>query len=341
MSERPRLMTGAQLLSVAIAFLLSVVVAIVLAIVVPPAARLATPDIPVKAYLGALARGDVPAALKAGHVPVSGDKLLTTDAYATASDRITSFSITSTQVSGSTATIAARIHQGTASYTTRFTATRGAGVPGLTPWSLAPQQLPQLAVAVVGPTSASVDVAGTKLATRNNTVTQAVLPGTYAVEPASSPSYGAPPQKVTAVLGRPSASATIAMTLTAQGKTEVQASASAWLATCVASTALAPSGCPFRAVGTAGVSYSQGRWTMAAQPTLAFGGWNSTADGWQVTSTTLGEVSFIARARSGAASGTASTGPQLFSVLGTAVPTNSGASFVPSPSYSSSAGSLA
>lgn len=332
-------LTRRQLIAVIAALVAAIATAIVFVVVVPPAARRASPDIPVTAYLRALVRGDVPQALTLGRItPAAGDRLLTTDAYAAASDRITSFRITGTRTSGGTATVTARITQGAAQYTTRFTAEREPGLPGITPWMLAPQQLPQIAVTVAGPQNTSIVVSGVTLAGMNDATTQDVLPGTYAISAAPSAVSTAAAQRVTVRLGQAGGSTHLDVALTSAGRAQVQSSARAWLAQCAASGDLAPSGCPFRAVATPGITYSAGQWSIASDPTLTVGAWDAQSNGWQIGTSAPGSVTFTAHAVDGDEVGTASTGARPFVVSGTAVPNGSGVAFVPSPSYSSSTG---
>ena len=168
---------------------------------------------------------------------------------------------------------------------------------------------------------------------------QHVFPGTYAVAAKASSYYTAEGQSVVTYFGQQSArTARLAVALSPQGAAKVQASASSWLSKCAASGQLAPSGCPFRAVAEPGITYSNGHWTIQSEPSLEVGKWDPQSDGWQVTTSTPGQITFTADAARGNATGTASTGLQQFVVVGTAVPSGSGISFVPSPSYSPQTG---
>lgn len=340
--DRHRPLALLQLLSVAVALAAAIAVAVALAIVVPPAARQAQPDIPVRAYLQALTKGDVPAALKLGRItPAAGDRLLTTAAYATASDRITSFTITSVRVEGDTAIVGARVRQGGTGYTATFATERESGFPGLTPWRLAAQQLPQLDIAVTGPSGLPVTVAGVTLTTKADAMSQRVLPGTYVVAAAPNPDYTVASQTVRATFTAAAHPAQLTVALTAAGKAKAQESASAWIAKCAASTDLVPSGCPFHSAVEPGITVLDGHWTVSAQPTLAFGTWSTAVGGWVVTSETPGTVTYTGRATRGGRLGTASTGAFSFFVVGAVVPSGSGVSFVPSPGYSSESGQAA
>ncbi|AYG02996.1 hypothetical protein [Gryllotalpicola protaetiae] len=337
-------LTRPQLVTVIVAVLAVAAAIVAAATIVPPAVRAANPELPVRAYLQAVVKGDVTQAVKIGRITPGGDdKLLTDAAYDQASDRITSFTVLATTATGTTGTVRARVTQGGDSYIAGFDITRASTNP-FAPWRLAKQQLPEITVKLPAPTGLKITVGGVEFPASSTSVTQRVFPGTYEASSHTGSVILARSASATATFAAAhSAPAVMSLELVPEGQVQADAEVNAWLTACLASTDLHPEGCPFQAVPEASVTYSNGNWTMQAQPVFDTGDWSDLLGGWPVTTSRPGYVTFSARARQNGLAGTATTGSNPFSVAGTIVPDASGAlHFTPSANYSSpsAAGSL-
>jgi hypothetical protein len=345
--RRASVLTRAQLALVSGLVLLLIAAVVAAALVIPPAARASAPDIPVKAYLQALVDGDATKALAlAGIHPGTSDELLTDAAYRRATDRISAFRVTATEAAGGAGRlVVARITQGAAQYSAGFLVEQDGKGFGLGLWHLAPQSLPTVRIAVDGPSGLSVTAAGVALDAGASGADERVLPGTYTAALAADPLFTAPAVSVTAYLapGAAPRQATLQVGLTEAATARIEAAVDAWLDGCAASTELAPPACPFRAVPTPGVTYSDGRWDIRSRPALARPSWSPQDGGWRVAASSPGYASFSAQAMRGGLHGTASTGVNPFGVSGTAIRSGDGFRFQPSAAYADagSAGPLA
>jgi hypothetical protein len=342
-SSAPALTRG-QLVTVIVAVLAAVAAIVAALAIVPPAARAANPELPVRAYLQAIVKGDVTRAMKIGRVtPAAGDRLLTDAAYGQASDRITAFTVLDTSMRGETGTVRARITQGDRSYVAGFDVTRASANP-FARWQLAKQQLPEITVKLQVPVDLTLQIAGTSLKTANGALTQHVFPASYAAAARNAGNFVGVDTTATATFEiQRSAAVEMGIELAGTGQADADGEVQAWLANCAASSELHPANCPFAAVPEASVTYSDGSWAIDAQPVFDVGEWSAQLGGWPVTTSVPGYVTFTARASEGGLVGTATTGSNPFSVAGTVVPDAAGElHFEPSPSYSSpgAAGSL-
>lgn len=339
---RGRLLTRGQLIAVIAAVLAAVVPVVLLAGLLPTALRDSAPDRPVRAYLEAIESGDITTALKLGRIaPAPGDKLLTDAAYRQASYQVSAFAVLGTSLNGSSGTVRVSISQGGSDYAASFQVRREPGVPGLSPWRLVPQQLPEITIAFPVPLELPITVGGTKLTPEKGVVTQHVFPGSYRASAAGSRDIRVTDATADATFATQRArTAVLALGLASDGGAQAESQVASWLSACAASSALHPDGCPFQAVPDPTISYSNGRWTIQSRPGLSLGEWNPELGGWPVTTTTPGYITFTADAARGDLIGTATTGSRPFVVVGTAVPDASGEiRFVPSPSYASSGAS--
>jgi len=329
-APRPRhpLLTRGQLVVVIVTVLAVAASLVSAALVVPPAVRGADPALPVRAYLQAVVSGDITKALTLGGItPAAGDKLLTDAAYGQSANRVTSFAVLDTAVSGAAGTVLVRVQQGDQSYQTAFDVQRERGAALFAPWRLAPQTLPQISFRLAAPIDRALKVAGVELTATKGLVTQRVFPGDYESDDAGPADYFAADWYVTASarFGVTAVTPTaIGLQLADGASASIASAAAAWLNGCAASTQLAPSGCPFKAIGDPTVAYSDGRWSLESQPVLTEGDWDAALGGWPVATTQPGHVTFTAHATQGGLSGTASTGSVPFRVLGVAIPESSG-----------------
>lgn len=339
--RRGPLLTPLQLGIVVIAVLLTIASVVALVRVLPPAIRASAPDRPVRAYLQAIADGDITRALKLGGItPGAGDKLLTDAAYGQSSDRVSSFIVLGTRLDGRSGVVEARIRQGDASYDADFRIVRGGGIGPLSTWSLAPQKLPTITFTIDAPVELSLHIGGATLPSHDKRVSERVFPGTYDVDAGDTAYYlGGVSAASATFAGQLGAASPIRLALTHEGEEKVQSEVSAWVTACAASTSMQPDGCPFRALPQPATIYSDGRWAVQSQPSLTEGSWSDELGGWPVTTSTPGYVSYSADATQGGLAGTATTGSRPFSVVGTAVPdAKSGIRFVPVPSYAAAIG---
>ncbi|GAA4177706.1 hypothetical protein [Gryllotalpicola koreensis] len=337
-------LTRGQLATVIVAVLAVVGVIIAALAVVPPAARAANPDLPVRAYLQAIEKGEIGTAMKIGGIePAAGDKLLTDAAYGQASDRITAFTVLDASVRDRTGTVRTRITQGDRSYVAAFDVARASTNP-FDPWRLAKQQLPEITLKLEAPLDLAVRIGGVDFTASRGALTQRVFPGSYETSPRTTGQVdvGYATAKATFEATRTDP-VTVPIGLADSGKSTADRQVQTWLANCAASSELHPANCPFEAVPEASVIYSDGRWTIDTQPVFDVGEWSDRLGGWPVTTSAPGYVTFTARARQGGLVGTATTGSNPFGVAGMILPDSSGGlRFVPSANYSSpsTAGSL-
>ena len=347
MSDVPSapLLSRRQLLVVVVALLAVVAAVVGAAVVLPPALRAAAPERPVRAYLQAVADGDIERALELGHIaPAAGDKLLTDAAYDQASARVTAFTVLGSSTRGTRGTVQVRITQGGERYVADFDVTRASRNP-LASWRLAAQRLPEITVQLAAPIRFGLTLAGVDFTASTGSVTQHVFPGSYSASSHASGKVHARDATATATFdterGEP---AVMQLELTPDGMSAATAQVQAWVDACAASDELQPAGCPFQAVPGTGTAYSNGRWTVQSEPRVSEGEWNGQLGGWPVVTSEPGYVTFTARASQAGLTGTATTGSNPFRVAGVLVPEDGGeVRFVPAASYSSSdgAGSLA
>lgn len=336
-APRRTTLTPAQLVSVVVGVLAAVAAVAALLVVLPPAVRASAPELPVRDYLQALVDGDASAALRDARItPGPSDVLLTDAAYRGAGDRLTGFSVLRTRVDGDTAAVRVQLRQGTTSYPVEFDVTRPSGIPGLTPWRLRKQTLPRATVEVHGPGDLPVTVGGAQATPHAGRVVLSALPGSYRVAASGGRYYAAAGTTVTTSFAGGQDPAVLTASLRPAGVAVIQSAIDAWLTQCAASAELHPAGCPFLAIPTPGVVYSDGRWSIQTRPRITEGDWSDRLGGWPVGTTGPGYATFDADAAQNGLSGTATTGSQPFSVAGTAVgDPSSGVRFVPAPSYSS------
>jgi hypothetical protein len=277
------------------------------------------PSKQVEAFLDDLVAGHVAKALAAGGVSSKGEPLLTSSAYARATDRVTDYRIRSTDVSGDSATVEAILEQGGTAVPTTFTLDRTGSAWGVfSTWKLDPVSLGAVDVVVDGPAGETVTVAGQDEKTNSQgTVTLRALPGSYPVSLDGGVDFAAAATTGTVRGFGGTASSPVALqaTLTAAGRKAATTAVDGWLAGCVASTDLKPSGCSFEAYGeTAGYTYTNRKWTLDQAPEYTIGEW--TGEGWAVRTTATGSVTFTEDISGPAGSGTGTAGPISFSANG-------------------------
>ncbi len=283
------------------------------------------PELEVKAYLDALKKGDVAGAFEVSGTKVEKtDLLLTKKAYAEADDRIIRYTLGEVTTDDDTATVTASITQGGEKYDQEFTLVKdGKEAVFFDNWQLEAPKLSSIAVGANAPDEAVVEVAGvdvSELEKDGGVYTLRALPGTYSVALGGDVAWYSAEELTASVVGfgveADAAEAQILeITMTEEGTTAATDAVNTWLDACIASTELAPTGCPFYATNTQGYEISNLRWTVT-KPTFSIGEF---ADGtWAVTTDSDGSAQAAADARdpSSGATGPISTEPFPFDVDG-------------------------
>jgi len=303
------------LLTVVGAVALIVSVGVTFGIVVAHASALAvsTPEFAVTSYLNDVQHGNINAAMKLdGHVPRTEDVLMSNAAYAHVTDRMTGFHILHTTVTGSKAVVEASITQKSGTSTATFDVTRGAwnslSLFGIESWRLKPVQLTTITVTIGAPGRVAATVAGVDLRWKGSIITLDAFPGRYPLAISSTNPWFTLQNTSTTVngFGTHTALKTPAV-LTQKGTDAIRAAANSWLDTCVASTAVQPTGCSFGLTSgaPAGQVWTDQTWTLATKPALSISAWDFSCHSpmqagvgvggcWRVTSTTPGTVTFHA-----------------------------------------------
>lgn len=260
------------------------------------------PDKQVTAFLDLLKEGKAKDALAAAGIKAEkSDILLTDDAYKAADDRVSSYSITSTEVSGDSATVTASISQGGEKFEQDFTLTKtGKDLVLFDVWKLDAPELGEVTFSMNGPTSAPVAVSGTKVPqdSLGDTVTLRALPGTYSVGLAGDQKNFEAKKISAAVLGFAGSSsdsessdseegAELTVGLSSDGKKAAEDAISKFLDECEASTELNPDGCPNFANDDGIDKVEDIVWTFDPLPEFTLEEFDGS--GWPVTTDSDGE----------------------------------------------------
>ena len=285
------------------------------------------PQLQVEAYLAALKKGDAEEALKlAGTKVDKTDLLLTNDAYKNVDDRITRFAIGESTVADETATVETTITQGGETYDTEFTLTRtGKDAVLFDVWKLNAPELGTVAFSIAAPEGTAVDVAGVDAssALSDGAGELRALPGTYPVELGGEGTYFAAEPASATVVGFTSDvvdTEPLAVTLTEEGTKAATDAVNTWLDACIASTELAPEGCPFFATNPRNYPIENLTWTVT-KPEFTVEEFSTGS--WAVVTKTAGSAKMTA--------GPVFTGVQSFDIAGVVESfSDDGAVFVPS-----------
>jgi hypothetical protein len=283
------------------------------------------PELQVKAYLDALKKGDVAGAFEvAGTKIEKNDLLLTGKAYAEADDRITRYTLGDVVTEGETATVTASITQGGEKYDHEFTLTKaGKDAVVFDKWKLEAPELSSIAVGANAPDDAVIEVAGVDvsgLEKEGDVYTLRALPGTYSVALGGDADWYAAEELQASVIGfaadaDPTEPSILEVAMTEEGTASATDAVNTWLDACIASTELAPAGCPFFATNSQGYELSGITWTVT-KPTFTIG--EFTDGTWPVTTDSEGSAQAAADARdpSNGATGRISTDEFTFDVDG-------------------------
>lgn len=238
-------------------------------------AALHRPQVQVERYLDAVRAGHIEDALAMTRTQVdASDVLLTDDAYAAASERVTAYRITKTTLAGKLAKVTASISLGTESFTQDFTLERGAAKSGLffDTWSLKAPELSTLVIDEAMPGGAEIRIPGVSAEAVHDAASGLeglrAFPGVYEVSIEDNEWFEVQPvDGVVAGFGGV-VTATLTATLTAAGHTEVERAVNAYIDGCAASTELVPAGCGF-GLRTEGYTASDIRWSLDSRPVVA------------------------------------------------------------------------
>lgn len=296
------------------------------------------PEVQVQAFLDALVEGNAEQAIALTGTEVGpGDLLLSNEAYQNADDRITGYTIGDSRADGDSASVTATIKQGGFSYDEVFSLTRtGRDAVVFDVWALDPPAISILAVGVSAPDDAVVEVGAVDVspARSGDGVELRALPGTYAVTLGGDTTwYDAEPTSASVVGfgARAEPAESLAVDMTDEGTRSATDAVDAWLDDCVASTELAPAGCPFSASNPGDLELSNIAWTVT-KPEFSFG--DFTDGSWPVVSETVGEAVATADGvdPETGETGRTSTQPIPFDIRGVIDGfTDEGAAFDPAP----------
>jgi hypothetical protein len=271
------------------------------------------PEALVEAYLGAVKRGDVEAAVRLEHRPKrASDVLLTNRAYKNATDRMTGFRILDVRTTRSAATIVAEVSQGSENSRATFSLTKGAWTPlsplGIDSWTLHPATLSTVAVTIGAPGRVDATIAGVPLGWKGAVLQLHAFPGTYRLEATTKAAWFTLAGSSATVSGfADQALLRSGAKLTPTGIDAATTAANAWVDKCVADPEVKPQGCSFGLNGGAlpGEVWTNAAWTLHTRPVLTVGAWDFTcrlgtqaavsAGGcWPVGTVTPGTVTFHA-----------------------------------------------
>lgn len=286
-------------------------------------------------FLTALVAGRAEEAMRlSGNELTDQEKLLINDAvYQKASDRISSFTLGATRISGGKATVTANLSQGNADYTEDFILSGDGKDFFVDKWKLDPVTLPVLNIQLSGPPALGLTAAGVELkpdvvpatSTRPEQFKKLALkalPGSYEVATAKQNAQMTSNKSMAKITGFSSAkpqNAVVAVTLTDAGKAAVTAAVNQYLDSCAAQQSALLKDCPFSGKADdptlAQYQVSNPKWTIVTRPTLTISEWTS-ALGWLVVSSAPGAVSFSADIANGGGIGTARIDSAAFSLGG-------------------------
>ena len=259
------------------------------------------PELQVQAYLDALRDGEAESALAISGTTVdSTDLLLTDEAYGNAEKRITGYTIGDSTVDGETATVTTTISQGGVQYKHDFSLTRaGRDAVVFDRWALDEPDLGAVSVGVSAPEDAVVEVGGVDASSARSgeIVELRALPGTYAVALGGDTTWYTADTTAASVVGFGSDAddaGLLAVTLTDAGTQSATDAVNAWLDDCIASTELAPAGCPFSATNSLNYDISNLVWTVT-RPAFSIGEFSNGV--WPVETEDEGSAQATADAR--------------------------------------------
>ncbi|GAB2508830.1 hypothetical protein [Paramicrobacterium agarici] len=256
------------------------------------------PENQVTAYLDLLKAGKAEQALKDSGVKVEkGDVLLTDEAYKAADDRISKYSISSTEISGDSATVTASISQGGETYEQDFSLSKaGKDMVFFDKWKLDAPKLGEVSYSVVGPQNAQVAVNGVTVAAESGeSAALRALPGTYSIAMSEDQGVFQAEGVSTTVLGfgnEAEEAPELTVTLSEEGVTAAEEAVTAFLDECEASTEMAPDGCPNFASDRGTKKVEDIVWTIDPRPEFSVGEYDGS--GWAVTTDQMGEADLSA-----------------------------------------------
>ncbi|MCW4457538.1 hypothetical protein [Microbacterium sp. MPKO10] len=251
------------------------------------------PQNQVTAYLDLLKAGKAEQALKQSGVKVEkSDVLLTDEAYKSADDKISKYTISSTEVSGDSASVTASISQGGETYEQTFELSKaGKDLVFFDKWKLDPPKLGEISYSVSGPDSVQIAVNGVTVGADSEGALRA-LPGTYAISTSEDQGVFEAEGVSSTVLGFGNESeeaAELTVGLSDDGVKAAEGAVSKYLDECESSTEAKPKGCP-NWVNDEGVDKIDDIvWTFETQPEFTVGDYDGS--GWAVTTDSEGEFS--------------------------------------------------
>ena len=271
----------------------------------------ARPEAIVAAYLDHVQRGEIEAAMRMeGRNPGENDILLSDDAYANVTDRLSGFRIEKVRAVGAeevTVDVETKAAGTTSSGT--FTLERVKGNPaellGITAWHLQPVTLTRIQVQIGAPGVMQAAVAGVTLPEPDDLPTLSAFPGRYTLTVTSESPWFTIADTDTSVTGFwQHVELSTAAELTAKGDEAAKAATDLWLNGCMAGGPQPP-GCSFSLTAGApeGEVWTNSHWNLVNPPRITIAPWDfacrapevDTSSGcWPVSTTTSGVAEFHA-----------------------------------------------
>ncbi|GAA3581476.1 hypothetical protein GCM10022198_00790 [Klugiella xanthotipulae] len=284
-----------------------------------------SPEHAVESFLGDLTNGSVRDALAQANVTTTDDDILLTDkAYAAATDRITGYTVESSQTKGGTAQVKVSLKQGKNSGTQTFQLkSTGKEMLFFDVWEIDKLPLETIDITSIEvPEGGEGTIAGVSLADAiERGENLRALPGTYTVEIAENEWFTGDPASVsvtgfqTDTVNSPANE--LSFTLTDQGTQAINDAIDSYLNDCVKSTELQPLLCPFGAKKeNEGYVYTNIVWTLNPRPVTAIEA--SGSGGWSISTTKKGAASATSDVSDPATgrSGTSSTNSISVAIMG-------------------------
>jgi len=282
-----------------------------------------TPQLTAAAFLDEVVAGDATAALQqvTGLAPASRG-LLGDDMFASATDRITGYTIDEKAIeldtTAGTASVVVDVVQGDETYTQNIELVRVSRDVGLFDvWRVSAASLPTVAFTYSSPDTMGLAVNGTELSSLDGSGSYRlpVLPGTYDFEATGVTEWVTADPAVAIARFDNSPVIEIPVVLSEAGTASAQSAVDATLDACIAQATLAPQpNCGFF-ITQDDATYTNIRWSLVTRPTVSFSPYTA-GRGWEVVSESSGSMRMDADFTRGSESGTAEGSVDNFSQAG-------------------------
>lgn len=250
-----------------------------------------TPEKQLEAFLQHLVDGEAEAALDELTGPPPGSAaLLTDEIYAGATDRVSAFEITGSDIDGPDARVTASITQGDETYDFEFALVRVDFDFVWDVWRVAASTVPGYEVSLVRPDGVDLTANGeaAPFVDQFESLVPA-LPGSYEFAASGTTDFITvePVTELVTFADEEPVNASLAVILTEQGVASATAAVNGFLDGCLSQPVMAPAGCGY-SITEDGTSYSNQRWSTPGRPGYTIGDWRDdglTTPGWFVQAT--------------------------------------------------------